>query len=147
MQQTCLLCRTADMSGVSHHKNVCCVTQQTCLRCDTTGMSAVRHSRHVCCVTRQTCSPACDSKERGGGQSPPPASQERGGGHPPPHATQRRSSVSQTKLWTAINHSLLDLTPALRQKLRIGQTSTLAYLSAIGLGLDPNSRSRDLNFI
>ena len=55
MQQTCLLCHTADMSAVSHSRHVCCVTQQTCLLCHTADMSAVSHSRHVCCVTQQTC--------------------------------------------------------------------------------------------
>ena len=40
-QQTCLMCDTADMSAVSHSRNVCCATQQTCLLCHTADMSAM----------------------------------------------------------------------------------------------------------
>ena len=79
VQQTCLLCPTADMSagihgrhacGVTQHtyllchtaEVLCCVTQQTCLLRHTADMSAVdtvdtsaaSHSRRVCC-TQQTC--------------------------------------------------------------------------------------------
>ena len=46
-QQTCLPCRTADMSAVSHSRHVCCVAQQTCLLCHTADMSAV--SRLLIC--------------------------------------------------------------------------------------------------
>ena len=34
--EACLLCRTADMSAVSHSRPVCCITQQTCLLCHLT---------------------------------------------------------------------------------------------------------------
>ena len=36
IQQTCLLCDTADMSAVSHSRHVCCATRQACLLCRTT---------------------------------------------------------------------------------------------------------------
>ena len=45
------LCDTADRSALWYSKHVCCVIQQTCLLCHTADMSAVRHSR----VTQQTC--------------------------------------------------------------------------------------------
>ena len=41
VQQTCLLCDTAETSAVSHSRHVCCATQQTCLLCQTADMSAV----------------------------------------------------------------------------------------------------------
>ena len=63
------LCRTTDMSAMSHSRHVCCVTQhtcvlcrhvccvtqQTCLLCHKPHVSAVARSRHFCCVTQQTC--------------------------------------------------------------------------------------------
>ena len=45
LEQTCLLCHTADMSAASHSRHVCCVTQQTCLLCHAADMLAVSHSR------------------------------------------------------------------------------------------------------
>ena len=47
--QTCLLCRTADVSAVLQSRHVCCVT------CHKGGMCAVPRSIHVCCFTQQTC--------------------------------------------------------------------------------------------
>ena len=52
-QQTCLLCRTADMSAVSHSRHVrwshsrhvCCAAQHACLLCHTAGTSVTSHSR------------------------------------------------------------------------------------------------------
>ena len=51
----CLLCHAADMSTVSHSRDVCCVTQQTRLLRHTADTSAASHIRHVCCFTQQTC--------------------------------------------------------------------------------------------
>ena len=48
------------MLAVSHRGHVCCAIQQTCLLCHTADMSTVSHSRlsavshrrHICCVTQ-----------------------------------------------------------------------------------------------
>ena len=50
-QQTCLICHIADMSAVSHNRQVFFVTQQTCLLCHTADITAASHSRRDCCVT------------------------------------------------------------------------------------------------
>ena len=59
------------MSAVSHSRQVCCVLQQTCLLCDTADsvccvtqqtMPAVSHSRHWVCVTQQTLSAVAHSR-------------------------------------------------------------------------------------
>ena len=47
----CLLRHTTDMSGVSHSRRVCCITQQICLLCYAANIPAVSQSRRACCVT------------------------------------------------------------------------------------------------
>ena len=49
-QQTCLLCHTGNMSGVSDSRHVCCVLQQTRLLFHAADISAASHSSNVCCV-------------------------------------------------------------------------------------------------
>ena len=48
-------CHTADMSGASHSRRVCCVTRQTCRLWHAADMSSQSYSRHVRCVPQQTC--------------------------------------------------------------------------------------------
>ena len=65
-----------------------------------------------------------------------------GGAYPPP-ATPSHGFVSQTKPWTQIYNLNWISTPALRQRLRIGQTSTIAYDLAFGMRLNPKLTTRD----
>ena len=166
IQQTCLLRDTADMSTVPHSKHVCCATQQTCLLCHEETMSAAWHSghvccetqqtrlfcdtaRHLCCVTQQTCL-LCDT----GGMSAVRHSihahpclrhktmvfaLQEGGGDSPSSDTKPRFCVAQRG---GICESSIS-TPALHQKLRIGQTSTVDYNQALGMGLGPKLKVRD----
>ena len=79
----CLLCHTANVSGVPHSRHVCCVTwqtwrlchsanmsdvsqadlsalsytQQTCLLFRAANMFAVSRTRYICCATQQAFRP------------------------------------------------------------------------------------------
>ena len=110
-----MLCRTADMSAVSHSKHVSCVTQLTCLPCDTADMSVVWHNRHA--------PPVCDTKPSFGDAvvEGKPTTQlsatahtrltlsksvvlcrRRGGACPHAHAPHKHNFVSQTKALATI---------------------------------------------